>query len=386
MILWIVLTSMIVIAAVGLTLPLVRRHDQRRHEQPAAVLKDELSAIAVDRTGVLSANADSLRADLGRRLLAVSADPATPRSTARPISGRGLIMLGVGLAAAVGLGATTLYSHLGRPDLATAQATLAAAPAEETAIPAHQGMNAAALVAELEARVRQNPDDADGWRMLGWSDMKTGRYGDAATAYGRASALVPASGEFLSAEGEALAQAAGGEVTPSAEKAFRGSLVRDADDPRARFYLALATYQHGDHQSAMKAWVALLKSAPPNAPWAADVRSAVARIASRDGEDVDAISPAGGDPSPNEVAAVQRESPAARAAMIQQMVDGLAARLKTNPRDPDGWIRLMRARMVLGDPATAAAAYREARTAYADSDAQQAAFMTAARSLKIPGV
>ena len=386
MILWIVLTSMIVVAAVGLTLPLARRHGRRRDERPAAVLKDELSAIAADRTGLLSANADSLRADLGRRLLAVSADPAASGPTARPISGRGLILLGVGLAAAVGLGATTLYSRIGRPDLATNPATPAAAPIEEVAIPAHQGMNAAALIAELQARVRQSPDDADGWRMLGWSDMKTGRYGDAATAYARASALVPASGEFLSAEGEALAQAAGGEVTPAAEKAFRGSLVRDADDPRARFYLALATYQHGDHQTAMKSWAALLKSAPSNAPWVADVRSAVARIANRDGEDITAFSPTGGNPPPDEVAAVQRESPAAQAAMIQQMVDGLAARLKTNPRDPDGWIRLMRARMVLSDPATAAAAYREARTAYADSDAQQAAFTTAARSLKIPGV
>jgi cytochrome c-type biogenesis protein CcmH len=78
-------------------------------------------------------------------------------------------------------------------------------------------------------------------------------------------------------------------------------------------------------------------------------------------------------------------APADQGAMIRGMVEGLASRLKANPRDADGWLRLMRARMVLGDPADAASAYRQAMSAYADSPTQQAAFRAAAGQLGIPG-
>jgi len=124
----------------------------------------------------------------------------------------------------------------------------------------------------------------------------------------------------------------------------------------------------------MADWIALLKSAPPGAPWAPEVRGFVIRIAAARGEDVssklpplpppaageaqaatgDAQAAAGaqvpGGPTPDQVAAVQQMPAAQQQAMIRNMVDGLAAKLKANPNDPDGWVELMRARMVLGDP------------------------------------
>ena len=72
-------------------------------------------------------------------------------------------------------------------------------------------------------------------------------------------------------------------------------------------------------------------------------------------------------------------------AMIQNMVEGLASRLKSDPRDPNGWVRLMRARMVLNQPDAAANAYHQALKTYADDGAQQAAFKDAARQLGVPG-
>ncbi len=51
--------------------------------------------------------------------------------------------------------------------------------------------------------------------------------------------------------------------------------------------------------------------------------------------------------------------------MIHQMVDGLAARLKANPDDPQGWVRLVRAYSVLGDTARRDAALAQARSRYA---------------------
>jgi cytochrome c-type biogenesis protein CcmH len=75
--------------------------------------------------------------------------------------------------------------------------------------------------------------------------------------------------------------------------------------------------------------------------------------------------------------------PAAQKAMIASMVGRLAARLKTNPKDPEGWINLMRARMVLGDGPGAASAYRDA---LAGDPSDHAQLTAAARQLGAPGV
>jgi cytochrome c-type biogenesis protein CcmH len=75
-----------------------------------------------------------------------------------------------------------------------------------------------------------------------------------------------------------------------------------------------------------------------------------------------------------------------RQAMIQGMVDKQAAGLKANPHDREGWERLMRARMVLGQANLAAQAYRDASKAFAGSPADQAALRQTAASLAIPGI
>ena len=171
--------------------------------------------------------------------------------------------------------------------------------------------------------------------------------------------------EYLSVRGEALVQAANGKVTPKALAAFDAALRADPSDPRARFYLALAQDQAGDHEGAMEAWIALVNDAPPGASWAPDVRAAVERRAAERGIDLTGrIKP---DP-------------------IRAMVEGLDARLRQNPKDLEGWLRLMRSRMVLDEPDKAAAAYRDARKAFAGEPRQLAAVEEAARKLGVPGV
>nr|MBA2587095.1 hypothetical protein [Alphaproteobacteria bacterium] len=62
-----------------------------------------------------------------------------------------------------------------------------------------------------------------------------------------------------------------------------------------------------------------------------------------------------------------------------------AGELKANPKDSGGWVRLMRARMVLGETDKAADAYKQARQAFAGTPAAQAALQEAAKSLGVPG-
>jgi cytochrome c-type biogenesis protein CcmH len=403
---WIAFTLMVAVAAVGITIPLVRRYDARRAPpKENEVLVRELAELEGQAAaeGLPAAEAEGLRTDTIRRFLTdTPADTAAPR----PLSGRGVLTLALGLAAVVAIGATLLYTKIGRPDLATAPA---GGPPQATA----DGQGAepghvASMVAQLEAKMRQNPGDPEGWRMLGWSYMQMGRFADAAVAYGKASALDPANADYQSARGEALVRAADGHVTPEARAAFTLAVKSDATDPRARYFLAAAKDQDGDHAGAMADWIALLRSAPPGAPWAPEVRGFVIRIAAQRGEDVSGKlpplpppapadaqtgsagapppggAPAGG-PNPDQMAAVQQMPAAQQQAMIHNMVDGLAARLKANPNDPDGWVELMRARMVLGDPAGATAAYHDARKAFAEAPDRLTMVSQAAKQLGVPG-
>jgi cytochrome c-type biogenesis protein CcmH len=70
--------------------------------------------------------------------------------------------------------------------------------------------------------------------------------------------------------------------------------------------------------------------------------------------------------------------------MVRAMVDGLAARLRQNPRDADGWTRLMRSRMVLHDNIGAREALRSGLAAFAGDAATQSRLRDAAGQLGIP--
>ncbi|MGZ3375017.1 MAG: c-type cytochrome biogenesis protein CcmI [Phenylobacterium sp.] len=395
--LWTILTLMVALAAVGLAIPLIRRHDDARRARGSVVevLKAQLGEIeAQAATGALPpAEAEALKGDVKRRVLAEGREP---EPASRPLSERTLLILALGLAAVVVLAATGLYLKIGRPSAPP----ISEATAQSGALPpGHPNGEVAGMIGQLEQRMKASPNDAEGWRMLGWSYLQTGRNADAAQAYAKAAALDPHNGEYLSAEGEATVLAAQGQVTPAAEAVFRKAVSLDPADPRARYYLAIAKDQKGDAKGAMDDWIALLKSAPPDAPWAPEVRTFVEKVAQERHVDLTGrlppAPPAVAQPGPppnapgpsaDQVAAASQMSDAGRQQMIEGMVAKQAAALKANPRDLEGWERLIRARMVLGQPAAAAQAYRDATKAFAGSPGDQAALRQTAAGLGVPGL
>ena len=74
-------------------------------------------------------------------------------------------------------------------------------------------------------------------------------------------------------------------------------------------------------------------------------------------------------------------TPSQQDEMARGMVARLASRLEQNPRDADRWIMLMRARMVLNDPAGAKQALAGAKAAFKGDSVQLARFDDAARTL-----
>ena len=71
------------------------------------------------------------------------------------------------------------------------------------------------MIAGLEARLKANPEDAEGWRMLGCSFFETGRFAESATAYRRAATLARDNADYWSSLGEALVLAGPGDSMPA---------------------------------------------------------------------------------------------------------------------------------------------------------------------------
>lgn len=420
MTLWIILTAMAALVAAFLTIPLVRRQEARADARSAtlAVLKDQLADVDVQLAGgtIAPADAEGLRIEIKRRMLAAGhiTDDAT-----RPFASRALSGVAVGLAVMVAGAAAALYSSMGQPQLATggaASGNAAAALAPDGAPPEAQAQADAEvgrLVAGLETRLADNPDDAEGWRMLGWSYYNLRRFPDAARAYARAVALNPEGEGYQSAYGEALVQTADGQVTPDALAAFTRANALDGQDARARYFLGIQKAQTGNLTGAIDDWIRLLGDSQADAPWVPQLQNIIAGTAQEAGVDVTARlaairpptsggasvaspappaiaaqaagAPAGVLPGPtaDQAATVQALPPAQQQQMIRGMVDGLAERLKSNPKDEGGWLRLMRARTVLGEMNEARQARDQALAAFNTDPAAQSRIKAAAAEMSI---
>jgi cytochrome c-type biogenesis protein CcmH len=316
-----------------------------RRDADLAVYRDQLDEIARDREGGLigEAEAEAARVEVKRRLLA-AADAAQPAASSAGAALRRRVAAVAALVALPVLGAA-LYLALGSPNLpGQPLASRAAQPVQSRSLDA--------LVAQVEAHLEKNPEDGRGWDVIAPVYMRSGRYDEAVKARRNALRLNGATPEREADLGEALMAAANGVVTDDAKAAFDRALARDAKNLKSRFYLGLAAQQDGQGAKAVSIWQEMLKDAGANSPWTGMVREALAR----------AGVPAGG-PSAEDVAAAEQMAPQERLAMVRGMVERLAERLKQDGSDVDGWLRLVRAYMVLGERERALSAVADARKA-----------------------
>lgn len=253
-------------------------------------------------------------------------------------------------------------------------------------------------IAALQEELRRDPDNHQGWFMLGLALRDDLRLQEAEQAFRRAMELSPQNAEYTAFTAEmALLSAtrANRPPPPEAERLFRRALELEPANAPARFYLATLKDQAGDHRGAIDDMIALLRDAPPGEVWPQQVRDSVLAIARLHDIDVEGRLPPLPSPAAPATAAIpgptreQMEAargipPGQQDAMVQGMVERLAARLRQNPRDADGWIRLMRSRMVLNDPAAAREALNSGLAAFRNDTATQTRLRQAAQQLGIP--
>jgi cytochrome c-type biogenesis protein CcmH len=316
------LLALLTTATVGaLLIPLLRARVTSTHGSSArfdgelAIYRDQLAEIERERTGgALSEDeAAAARLEIERRILAAD---AAAKTTAAPVDALHRL-LPPALALAIPLLALGLYLKVGHPGVPAAPFVAGAKP------PAEQSLDVAQLVAQARARVVAEPNSADA----------------------------------QSALGEALTLEADGTITPAAVEAFNKALALQPGDARSLYYLGLHDAQSGDSAAALKRWQELEAKSPPNAPFLPMLRAEMARVAQAAGLPANTTMQ---QPSREQQEAMAALTPEQRQQAIRGMVEGLAARMKENPQDRGGWLRLANAWKVLGENAGAVDAYAKA--------------------------
>lgn len=363
---WLVILLLAAAACAALILPLWRSrpHIGSRAAYDREVYRDQLAELERDRARGLidAAEAEAARVEIARRMLATERDEAAAPATT---GARSLAFAAAILAPALALG---LYLAVGAPQIPGAPFAERAASDD----PAKARAELTQRVANLAQRLQQNTDDLEGWTLLARSLMALERYGEAVTAWRQVERLSGGNPDATSALGESLVQAAGGTVTPEARATFERVRKAAPFDARAMFYLGLAEAQAGNGAAALQIWTDLAAVSPENAPWMPSLRERMRQTAAESRIDPATIKPSEAaqrfaaerpvprGPSAADVEAMQRMAPEERQKAIRGMVESLAARLEAEPNDVEGWRRLGRAWLVLGEREKAKAAYAKA--------------------------
>ena len=393
---WLIAAALALLVAAVLAAPFLRRAEgpASRAEHDVEALRAQLAEIDQDLgRGVLTEDeAARARIEVSRRLLA-AADRV--EREAAPVSASPRVGLPLALAALlVPLGGVAIYAGIGAPgypdrplaqrvaerEMARPSQAQAEALAEEGGLvsppppapPMAQGApDLPTIIGQIEARLEEAPDDPRGLAFLASFTAAAGRWSESWQAYARLIEVAPDAmdGERYAEMGESMVMAAGGYVSPEAEAVLGEALRRDPMNAQARHFTARGLAQRGELEKALDIWAAMLATAPPDAPWLPMVADNARNAASELGVQLPPSLFAAPGPSREDMEAAAAMTPEERQAMVEGMVDGLAAKLADDPDDLDGWLRLIRSYRTLGREQDADEALRTARDAFAGDDA-----------------
>ncbi|WP_411887965.1 c-type cytochrome biogenesis protein CcmI [Hydrocarboniphaga effusa] len=250
------MAALTVLAALGLARPWRKRSASdadRRRDSNIAAYRQRLEEIEAEvAAGLIQPEAAAaLRDEAGTRLLDdASAVAVAPRS-APPLRWRGALLLGLLLAMFSG----AYYAAAGSWRTAAMVAGELAPPKADVD----------AMLAQLEQRLRQAPDDVDGWAALGRARLILQRYAAAAAAYAKANELTDhRDPDLLVNEGEALSMASDRLLRNRPQQLFDQALALDPRHAKALWYAGMAALQAGDKPRTIELWTRLRSQKIPD--------------------------------------------------------------------------------------------------------------------------
>ncbi len=275
MILFWLVCALLIVIAFAFVLPTALQRNEKSQRAVAderklaniAIYRDQLSELEADlKNGIVSQEQYAQdRDEIERRLLedtdgvapakskgATATVPASNRNTAYAIA------FGLPLAAVI------LYFQIGAPD------SLTGAPRVESPSPAAAQTNEPtqeqieARVAAMAKRLQSNPNDVEGWIMLGRSYRSMERYGEAAGAYAKATELKPDDADLMADYAFVSAMANDQRLAGQPTELINQALKLDPENVKALELAGLAAFQSKNYPKAIEYWQRALKKIPPD--------------------------------------------------------------------------------------------------------------------------
>ncbi len=363
MTLWILAAALALLAAAWLTRAfwLSGRTEQNETEHALSIYRDQQEELRRDHEAGLISESEMQAAqqEIERRTIkaARSLDAGLLVSRRSPL-------LAVVTACGVVAASLGLYAVVGSPEAEDLPLAARKAAILERQAEAGDLGSKAELLAE---KIEDNPESFEDWWLLAKTYAAQGDYASAADAYRRAATLSEDDPAVLSAYAEALTLANGNKV-PTAAKLIFAQARDKSNDPRARYYLALAKAQAQDFEGALRDWLALLADSTQEAPWTPLVRRDIVNMARFLELDLKTVL---ADATPAELATAEGAAGAVAETAAPRAQSGqggdmaaLEAHLAQDPKDWQGWIDLAGWRAARDDMDGAIAALDQARAQF----------------------
>jgi cytochrome c-type biogenesis protein CcmH len=267
----VVLLTLAVLALLLLPLLLREKNQQvgNSGDLSIAVLRDQLTDLEAQRqAGLLDPQVYAEeQAELERRALQ---DGAAGRAYKPQTTARKRILAAI-IGVAVPALAVGLYAMLGSPDSLKPQPATDAAGNHSLSPQQIQGM-----AAKLAERLQNNPNDGEGWLMLGRSYTTLGRYAEAAEAFGRATAILPPNATLLADYADIVAMAQGRRLAGEPERIIARALMLDPRHIKSLALSGSAAFERGDFARAIENWRTILTLVPPDSNAAQSIGRSIA--------------------------------------------------------------------------------------------------------------
>ncbi len=175
---------------------------------------------------------------------------------------------------AVPILAVSLYSALGNPKgLDPKQVAAAPAAGQQHEVTPDQIQQ---MVAALAAKLKDNPDNVEGWVMLARSYTVLERFPEAAQAYAKVVDRIPDNGQVLADYADTLAMAQGGGLRGEPERLIARALKADPNNIKALALAGTVEFDKKNYAGAVERWEQALAGVPPESQFAQSVKSSIA--------------------------------------------------------------------------------------------------------------
>ena len=238
-----------------------QQEEQMRREANIMVYKDQHRELDADLNAGLIAEQQyhDEKAELERRLL----EDVTQKPELSSAAAQWTSKYAYGVAAFLPIAAIAFYLFVGNPKAIDSVNVPATRPTSQVAQPGMMTpQQTAANIEKLAERLKQNPNDPQGWTMLGRSYLMQERFSDAASAFQKLTEINPNSADAWADYAEAQALANGQNLAGKPTEAINKALQIDPKHQKSLDLAGTAAYQLGDYQKAIDYWQRLLKVLP----------------------------------------------------------------------------------------------------------------------------